>query len=258
VSVIFNEPNAAYHANKAISSSNAKSALKSAQLFLDERNGLVPRYESAAMKLGTAIHARFLEPETYDDLYVVQPDGIDGRTKAGKEWKAENSDKIVLSRDDHQTISMLCRRVPSEVVEIFTNYMSEVTVRCKHDGLAVQCRFDSILHNDVADLKTTSNFDDFDAQAAKLRYDFSAGWYNMVWQAETITESLTWQWVVCETVAPWRWKIVTLPNYILEECTDEARMAVGVIKDAIKGIVENRCHIQEWSRRRCHNIVGLV
>lgn len=252
MTIIFNEPNNVYHANPAISSSNAKSALKSAQLFLDERNGLVPRYESAAMKLGSAIHARFLEPETYDDLYIVQPDGLDGRTKAGKEWKADNASKTILTRADNQAITMLCRRVPSEVVEIFTSSMSEVVVRTKVDGLDVQCRFDSILNNDVSDLKTTSNFDEFEAQAARLRYDFSAGWYNMVWQTETITESLTWQWIVCETIPPYRWKIVTLPEHILEACTEEAQRAVGIINDALNGIVEDSFTVQEWEAPRWH------
>jgi exodeoxyribonuclease VIII len=250
--IIHNEPNHIYHANPAISSSNAKAVLKSPQLFLDERYGLVQRHESASMKLGTAIHCRFLEPDAFDDTYIVKPEGLDGRTKEGKAWATENADKVVLSADDMQTIRMLTKRLPSGIEDIFSNSLSEVVVRTSVEGLPVQCRFDSILHNDVHDLKTTSDFDRFDDQAASLRYDFSAGWYDMVWNAETITETLTWKWIVCETVAPWRWKIVRLPQHILDAARAEAIGAVRTIKSALAGIVPSECTELDWQPPRWH------
>lgn len=42
-----------------------------------------------ALILGSALHCRVLEPDKFDSLFCVRPEGIDGRTKAGKERLAE-------------------------------------------------------------------------------------------------------------------------------------------------------------------------
>ena len=44
-----------------------------------------PRPDAAHLSLGTAIHSAILEPNNFDKEYHVRPDGIDLRTKAGKE-----------------------------------------------------------------------------------------------------------------------------------------------------------------------------
>ena len=46
--------------------------------------------KSAAMDVGTRIHAAMLEHETIDpSRYVPRPDGMSFATKEGKAWKAE-------------------------------------------------------------------------------------------------------------------------------------------------------------------------
>lgn len=57
--------------------------------------------KSDAMTIGTAVHMALLEPIRFAEEVVVKPDDIDGRTKAGKEWLAENAGRIVMAREMH-------------------------------------------------------------------------------------------------------------------------------------------------------------
>ena len=57
--------------------------------------------KSDAMTIGTAVHMALLEPIRFTEEVVVRPDDIDGRTKAGKEWLAENAGRIVMAREMH-------------------------------------------------------------------------------------------------------------------------------------------------------------
>jgi hypothetical protein len=57
--------------------------------------------KSDAMTIGTAVHMALLEPIRFAEEVVVRPDDIDGRTKAGKEWLAENAGRIVMAREMH-------------------------------------------------------------------------------------------------------------------------------------------------------------
>ena len=57
--------------------------------------------KSDAMTIGTAVHMALLEPIRFAEEVVVKPDDFDGRTKAGKEWLAEQAGRIVMARDMH-------------------------------------------------------------------------------------------------------------------------------------------------------------
>lgn len=73
-----------------------------------------PWRSSAAMELGTAIHMAILEPHLFGDQYAVLPDeyttpsGAPSQSKAAKAWRAENSEKDFLSRNQWSTV-MACR-----------------------------------------------------------------------------------------------------------------------------------------------------
>lgn len=259
MTIIYDEPNHIYHANQAVSSSEAKLAHQSLQLFLDNRNGLVKRPESPAMATGSAIHAYFLEPDTWEELYAVKPDDLDGRTKEGKAWKEANSNRTIISSDDLLAIRMLHERAPEHILELFAGSQNEVTVRCTLTcGLDVQCRFDSLFEESIAyDLKTTSRFDDFEKQVSSLRYDLSAGWYNMVYGNERspFPGLDQWSWVVAETVAPWRWAIVHFDNDHLSIVTENCMYLAESIKKALDNpasVKETRCPTSVWQPPAWH------
>ena len=92
-------PNEEYHARPGVSASMLKSMASGWRSFEAEYiTKTAPRKESAAMALGTAVHAALLEPEAFADEYAVIPEECsDRRTKAYKEWAANNGDRKTLS-----------------------------------------------------------------------------------------------------------------------------------------------------------------
>jgi hypothetical protein len=63
---IVKDSNDEYHSHDSISASGLKKIAEDWSI----ENFLIAKYEeSEAMKLGTAIHAAFLEPETFYDIY---------------------------------------------------------------------------------------------------------------------------------------------------------------------------------------------
>lgn len=69
----------------------------------------MPRFEATApMLLGSAFDCRLLEPEKFRQRYFVTPDGIDRRTKIGKEtWERclkEAGDRELLKKEDFETV----------------------------------------------------------------------------------------------------------------------------------------------------------
>lgn len=49
-----------------------------------------------AMRNGTLVHTALFEPEAVSARYVVKPAGMDGRTKEGKAWAAENAEREIV------------------------------------------------------------------------------------------------------------------------------------------------------------------
>ena len=83
--------NAEYHADtEHVGSTMLKTLLKSPADYYDLYVAKTrSKPETPAMLLGSLLHTLVLEPETRDALYYVRPDGIDGRTVAGKAFLAQ-------------------------------------------------------------------------------------------------------------------------------------------------------------------------
>ena len=223
--IIYDESNEDYHRNSAISSSQAKRALTSMQLFKDHQDGLIEREETDAMRFGTAEHAAVLEPELFKSQYIVKPEGIDMRTKEGKAWRAECGDRPVITQKDNDRIKYMLSRMPKSIRQAMESYRKEVTVR--PDIADIQCRFDAINLEEMIgdDPKTAANFDMIDRSIGNLLYWFSAGWYNYTLGLELGQEYplSRWQWTFCETQPPYRWAVKVLPYNLLIKATDKAK-----------------------------------
>lgn len=97
---------AEYDATVALNYSGSKKLLVSPlhyKQYLAE-----PAEETKALRIGSAIHAAILEPETFSSRYICGLD-VDKRTKAGKEaaeaFLATVGDKIVLSPDEFSLVT---------------------------------------------------------------------------------------------------------------------------------------------------------
>lgn len=159
-----NVPMSEYQAWKAVSNSLLGHMQQSpAHLFCAREN---PRPPTPAMKLGSAVHAAVLEAAHFGRTYVRMPDGIDRRTKAGKEeYQAligQYGEDCVLPADEYDRCIEISRAVfahrgamalleqveNTEISGIWTDPLSSVTCKMRIDGLGKTA---------VIDLKTTTN-----------------------------------------------------------------------------------------------------
>lgn len=227
--IIYDEPNDVYHANPAISSSQAKLFRESPQLLRDSLDGVHQRSGSSAMSFGSYVHHRVLTPDEPSD-YAVKPYCIDGRTKAGKAWMAEHEGCTFVTEGEANAAQMMLNRMPDAVSEMLDACpVREASIRLDGNGVAFQCRPDAWNGGDmVVDLKTTSKFGSFTRDIVNYAYDLSAGWYCDLIQRETGVKP-RWKWIVAESVPPFRWAVYDFGGNSLLEWQDEAqRIQAGI------------------------------
>ena len=143
-----------------------------------------------AMEMGTALHCLTLDgEEAFNGSYVKKPDTIKLTTKEGKEWKAEQGRKKILStggKDDawnsiqgmDENLKRLAWFDPSQPDYIKHN---EVSIYWEQHGVSCKARLDRVLVEEgiVLDLKTTDTVDPdkFLQKVISLGYDFQAAYY---------------------------------------------------------------------------------
>lgn len=187
--------NTAYHSGHGISKSGldliAKSPLHYWAAYLDPNRE--PRTETPAMKLGTAIHTAILEPDAFADRYRVMPEGLDRRTKAGKEiyeallLDAETNDATLISAADQQTALQIATNVRRHPLarNILRDGKAEQSVfwTDAETGVLCKCRPDWLLDPNpnpaILDVKSTTDAspDGFMKSAYTYRYHVQAAWY---------------------------------------------------------------------------------
>jgi len=227
-----------YHADPAISASHLK-AINTSPLhywarYLDP-NRVAPE-PSPAMKLGTLVHCLVLEPEELPHRYRRVPDGIDRRTKDGKQqwaeleatglelikaadWDAANAMADSVHR--HPAAAQLLQRAGGMAELSFWWDDSSTGLRCK-------CRPDWFT-DQVVDLKTTADASPagFARSVANFGYHVQAAHY----LAGTGVERFSF--VAVEKQPPYAVAVYQL---------DAAAMAIGdaLRLDALNRIVQCR------------------
>ena len=184
--------NADYHRHAAVSKSHldqvARSPLHYWARYVDPKR--VQPEPTPAMLLGTAVHTHILELNEWNQRYIAAPDGIDRRTKAGKEaWAAFEADaagRTVISRDDAELVMAMGRAVhshPAAAMLLALPGAAETTWMW-HDqptGLQCKCRPDWLTTDGslIVDQKTTEDASPagFRKSIANWRYHVQASWY---------------------------------------------------------------------------------
>ena len=102
-----------------------------------------PRTVTPAMKLGTMVHRRILEPELYQKTVVV----YDGR-RAGNAWiefKSDHDDRDILRRDEEHKIESIATsvRLQPQAMDLLRS--------CNEYERAVDWEFEGIRHRGIID-----------------------------------------------------------------------------------------------------------
>lgn len=187
-----------YHGSDAISHSKLE-VFRERPLLYWKRfvTKSLPREESPAFAVGSALHCLSLEPAKYAEGFVMKPEGIDRRTTAGKaawaQFCAENDGKTVLDSDQTHAVGRMAGEIHAHPIaqKLLARGQPELTWRKPSTALGrdLQCRTDWFNSDGceltegrpyVADVKTIDRLDDrnaFQKAFVNFGYHRQCGFY---------------------------------------------------------------------------------
>jgi exodeoxyribonuclease VIII len=203
--------------------------------------GEIKREPSKALTLGTISHVAVLEPKKLDTAFVERPEGIDFRTKEGKEWKAKMGTTPILDADEARAVRGIRDSIAAHdaAKALLAGCDSEVAMFAEHrTGLWIKGRIDALkvptdLETVIVDVKTTSagaDYITFSRQAASLNYHVSAAWYCHLAGLNGLPPA-RFYWIAVETSAPYA-------VAVYEIHPDALDLGVGMMNDALELIAQ--------------------
>ena len=216
-----------YHADtSAISASGLKLFARSPAhyyaAYLDPNR--IERSPTPAMRVGTATHCAILEPERFSAEYIALPEGLDRRTKEGKQAYADllaTGAELLTSDDMSLVVNMACafRDNATSRALFDRKHVVEQSIFAEVNGVACKCRPDFMTADGlmVMDVKTTSDAspESFGKSAWSLGYHIQAAFYRRVIQSATgITPDFIFGCV--ESDRPYLTAYYTVPQYLLD------------------------------------------
>ena len=181
-----NISNKDYHRKIGLSKSGLVNFLKSPEYYQWRLQN--PTDPTPAMKLGTHVHTRILEPTRHRETYIVAP-AINKRTKAGKaewaEFQAANEGKEIVTQDEMDIVNAMAESVGrSETASaLLSGGTAEQSVFWNDPvhGFLCKCRPDYLnpKYEVIIDLKTTNDIspEAFSKSVANFKYHFQAVHY---------------------------------------------------------------------------------
>jgi exodeoxyribonuclease VIII len=179
-------PMADYHADLALSRSDIVRLNLSSALYTSHVDEDKPAY-----RVGRALHGLVLE----DTPLIVNE--YDGRSKAGKNFQAENPDAVTpIMAEMISGMAKKCR-------PFFREGQAEVSFFWEQDGIMCKCRPDWITSTTIYDFKTTrQSLENFHWDVRKYFYDVQHAWY--LRGVEQHIPVGTFRFVVVEKTIPYR------------------------------------------------------
>ena len=164
------------------SSTNLRQSLISPKKYLFGKSKI--QVPTKAMEDGTAVHTYFLENNKFHDEYIFRPEGLNARTKEGKEWMEKNKGKKILSYEWKENLNQMNDSImnsPAEIIYNNDNYSELSFFWDDLYGIRGKCRPDCLSYNDrfVLDLKTTQDASPkgFQKSIGGFGYHIQAAWY---------------------------------------------------------------------------------
>ncbi len=184
--------NASYHASEGVSNSVLSDFNLSPARVMWRQKAPIDETKTKALDMGSALHARLLEPHLFPAEYAVEP-VLDRRTKAGKiaadEFTLQNQGKTILSAEDGRKLDLMVRSVfahPTAAWLLGLPGISESSIfwQDKETGIKCRCRPDRIIDSRatngqhiVVDVKKIADIARFPYHVEEFRYHVQAAMY---------------------------------------------------------------------------------
>lgn len=214
-----------YHARPEFSSSQLKDMLRSgAHFYVNSISKEAKKEASTAMNFGTLVHTMFLEPEQFENEFVIAPK-FNRRTNAGKAeaeaWEQANQGKMLVSEEDVENATRMATNLRTlscyadmqnnygmaEASIFFTDPTYDLQLRIRPDWHIAPCS--AFPNGLILDLKTTTDArpNEFSRSCAKFGYDLSAAMYREGFQEYYRTpEKPDFVFLVAESALPFNVK----------------------------------------------------
>lgn len=197
-----------YHSHEAIGSSILKKIAQKSLLHAIKEE----RKESDALNLGSAIHCAILEPEKFNQEFLVMPK-IDGRTKEGKALKAEfeikAQGKTLLTEDQLEQVKGMLSSIHAHEIArgMLTGGEAEYAYFAKDlaTGLMLKTKPDYKNAGALIDLKTCQDAsrEGFIRACITFNYALQAAFYLDVYNLATGENLTEFFFVAVESSAPY-------------------------------------------------------
>ena len=233
---------AQYNAHPAIRNTELGYLLRSPAHLIAYRNEKPE--PTPAQIIGTAAHFGILEPQKFYARYFCRPDGIDGRTKEGKEALAalgkEHAGKIMLPFTDFQRIERMIESVYSHPTAsaLLSGGRPEQSVLWKDIATGVDCkaRIDYLRGDLRVDLKTceSASFQDFQRASARYQHHRQAAFYSDGVRAATGNEGVGFVILAVEKEPPYGIALYVLDKLALDAGRAIYREALATYAECLK------------------------
>ena len=170
------------------------------------------REDTAAFAFGRAVHAAILTPSAFKKDFVVIPEGIDRRTKAGKEeyqaFLDASAGKEILTAADAETVKAIVKAFKKnrDAVQLLKGTKREKPLFWTDDnGILCKCRIDAYKAGLIVDLKTAQDAETetFTKEALRYGYDVQAAHYLDAYQHKESAVRPEWYFIVIEKTEPY-------------------------------------------------------
>ena len=170
-----------------------------------------------AMDLGSLVDCLLLEPQTFNEVFVVRPDTYtnekdlvkpwSNNAKVCKQWNADNADRIILKSATIETAETMVNNIMNhaEAAAIIQDSKKQVSIVWEDEETGILCKGrPDIVHGDMIwDLKTTidASPEQFTRTIGNGGYHIQAGIYSGAWYNATNTTT-KFGFMVCESEKP--------------------------------------------------------
>lgn len=187
--IIHGMPDAEYRKLARLSKHDSDEYVRNPFAYFKRKEAGYHREPTEAMKLGTALHMKVLEPELFEQTYVAVPESI--KVRRGKEWDAfvqANEGKECLRLSQYVQISAMASALTSfepnkPIFEATPREWREVVLLSELLDIPIKSKVDMICPEKgiIVDVKTASDAspEAFARQCAEFAYDVQAAWYAM-------------------------------------------------------------------------------
>lgn len=220
-----------------------------------------PRVSTPALVLGSATHKAILEPQTFTEDFIVEPDDAPKRPtktqlKAKKpshdtldaiafwaDFEAQVAGRQILTREQYATAWDMAAAVgahpqawPLLLGMRAGGGRAEQSYFAKDPGTGalVKSRFDFLDPGDALDLKTTADASEaaFIRSVFKYRYGVQEAWYRKVYRLVTGRDLGRWTFMAVQSTAPYQIGLYTLPRDYVDACSEQAEANLRAIVGA--------------------------